>query len=65
MAKYFVKANVYGVGGAIVRKAGTTVTLKDDVVVDPVLFERVEEIADEQPKTLEVATPKRSKALDE
>ena len=63
MAKYIVKQNVYGNAGAIVRKAGTTVTLKDDAVVDPVLFELIEEVED---KKLEVATPKpRAKAVDD
>ena len=63
MAKYIVKQNVYGNGGAIVRKAGTTVTLKDDAVIDPVLFERIEEVEE---KKLEVATPKpRAKAVDD
>jgi hypothetical protein len=63
MAKYIVKQHVYGNGGAIVRKAGTTVTLKDDAVIDPVLFKLIEEVED---KKIEVATPKpKAKALDE
>ena len=63
MAKYIVKQNVYGNAGAIVRKAGTTVTLKDDAVIDPVIFELIEEVEE---KKLEVATPKpRAKAVDD
>jgi len=63
MAKYIYKANVYGIGGEVIRKAGTSVNIKDESTVDPALFYRAEEQDEPAPeKQLEVATPDPEKA---
>ena len=66
MAKYIVKTDIFGAGGAVTRKAGTSVEIKDESNVDQALFYRAVEQESEKDaeKTLEVATPKRKPLAD-